>query len=279
MLMLIENFDFCILGDVFVLPLWFAFWIWEIHFFSGCSVLRIGVSLSVCSLNFWTKLSIAFFPLVFGSDSCSSLLSRLFFLALAHGVVVHFRPADLRVAPAAVARKPARFFFPLVREHGERWLAPTDSPPVGILRKGLSTPPALFSFAPLPQLLLAAARSKPELSFGFLRQGQVCPVLCLVFVNRESGCWTFSRWTSRTRVHAVADFTLLPLCASAAPELVYSLRFSVSQSHLLPMFLAVWVILRCCRWKPGCVLESSDQKTRGFLVRITLPWAFSKRAH
>jgi hypothetical protein len=29
-----------------------------------------------------------------------------FFLALAHGVVVHFRPADLRVTPAAVARKP-----------------------------------------------------------------------------------------------------------------------------------------------------------------------------
>jgi hypothetical protein len=31
--------------------------------------------------------------------------------------------------------------------------------------------------------------------------------------------------------------------------------------------------------KSGCVLESPDQKTRGFMVRIALPWWFSNHAH
>jgi hypothetical protein len=35
----------------------------------------------------------------------------------------------------------------------------------------------------------------------------------------------------------------------------------------------------CCRVKVGLALESSDQKTRGFVVQIALPRWFPKRAN
>ncbi len=42
------------------------------------------------------------------------------------------------------------------------------------------------------------------------------------------------------------------------------------------LLVSVWIVART---RPGIALESSDQKTRDFVVQIALPRWFSERVH
>jgi hypothetical protein len=110
-----------------------------------------------------------------------------------------------------------------------------------------------------------------------------------VFVNSSSTTRVRHCW-SRSQAHCRRNRFPLPLVRSSTPEARHprcGLLLNLSTCCVLPQLksiqvstfasgLDVWIVAGT---HPGCVHESSDQKTRGFVVQIALPRRFLERAH